>query len=548
MGVTLDKAQRYRIKMTDERPPTATEIETIRHKVAAKYQDSGQDYNLEDYKRLMNQDEYVSRFFRHVAELSGDQIEHALAMIYRAFKFRKDNNPRVIKSADIDQGLKNKGSLFLRNRDADGKQLLVFDVKKHVKGAANMDDIQRMFLYFLERVDREDEDGMVTIVFDCAGCGLKNMDMEYIKYMIDVLKDYYPYNLNYILVIDMPWVLNAAWKIIKAWLPAGAAKKIKFVNKSTVDQYVRPDQKLAAWGGTDNWEYEFVEEPIKEEPIMTNGHNHSSSTPSTSSEDEPVQHAPVENMASYASVSSVSDQRVSQMSSSVSFSVEKNSPLNANYDVTPKDDLAFVKGPKGLSATVTIVNKTQFPLAFKVKTTTPERYRVRPSLNLMAGLASSKIEIFYQPITPDLDDYSDVLKDKFLINLFENTTEATYKLDSKEKKPSYQHRLKAYVKRSLLKSGPEKRETPIAVDKDKDVYLKELKSLDTKNQLLHEEVKTALFYTRLTFLLTVMLAFLVLLQFFFYAGSQSNVCATLPTLNDAHVESTIELSEQNSEL
>lgn len=156
------------------------------------------------------------------------------------------------------------------------------------------------------------------------------------------------------------------------------------------------------------------------------------------------------------------------------------SALNANYDVTPKDDLAFVKGPKGLSATVTIVNKTQFPLAFKVKTTTPERYRVRPSLNLMAGLASSKIEIFYQPITPDLDDYSDVLKDKFLINLFENTTEATYKLDSKEKKPSYQHRLKAYVKRSLLKSGPEKRETPIAVDKDKDVYLKEVR----KNELM----------------------------------------------------------------
>ena len=26
--------------------------------------------------------------------------------------------------------------------------------------------------------------------------------------MIDVLKDYYPYVLNYILVMDMPWVLN----------------------------------------------------------------------------------------------------------------------------------------------------------------------------------------------------------------------------------------------------------------------------------------------------------------------------------------------------
>ena len=45
-------------------------------------------------------------------------------------------------------------------------------------------------------------------MFDCGGCGLKNMDMDFIRYMIDVLKDYYPYVLNYILVLDMPWVLN----------------------------------------------------------------------------------------------------------------------------------------------------------------------------------------------------------------------------------------------------------------------------------------------------------------------------------------------------
>ena len=51
----------------------------------------------------------------------------------------------------------------MRNRDADGKQLLIFEVKKHVKGVNNMNDMHRMFLYFLERVDREDSDGMVTI-------------------------------------------------------------------------------------------------------------------------------------------------------------------------------------------------------------------------------------------------------------------------------------------------------------------------------------------------------------------------------------------------
>ncbi len=49
---------------------------------------------------------------------------------------------------------------------------------------------------------------MVSVVFDCAGCGLKNMDMEFIQYMINMFKDYFPFSLNWILVLDMPWVLN----------------------------------------------------------------------------------------------------------------------------------------------------------------------------------------------------------------------------------------------------------------------------------------------------------------------------------------------------
>ena len=37
---------------------------------------------------------------------------------------------------------------------------------------------------------------------------VKNMDMELIQYMIKVFSDYYPDVLNYILVFEMPWVLN----------------------------------------------------------------------------------------------------------------------------------------------------------------------------------------------------------------------------------------------------------------------------------------------------------------------------------------------------
>ena len=194
--------------MAEERPPTPEEIQTLRSRISDVSENEDACIESLDISRLMNDDSYISRFFLHCSDIPGDQMKNTEEMIIRSFKFRQEKAVRSVTSADLDEALKAKGSLYLRNRDADGKQLLVFDVKRHIKGTAHMDEMQRIFLYFLERVDREDEDGMVTIVFDCAGCGLKNMDMEFIRYMIDVLKDYYPWCLNYILVLDMPWVLN----------------------------------------------------------------------------------------------------------------------------------------------------------------------------------------------------------------------------------------------------------------------------------------------------------------------------------------------------
>ena len=87
-------------------------------------------------------------------------------------------------------------------------------------------------------------------------------------------------------------------------------KKIKFVNKSTVDEYVHSDQKLVAWGGDDSWEYEFIEERPKEtqpEPdesvLIINGNNHETST----SEEEDLRPAiPVENLVTNSFVSNTS--------------------------------------------------------------------------------------------------------------------------------------------------------------------------------------------------------------------------------------------------
>lgn len=50
---------------------------------------------------------------------------------------------------------------------------------------------------------------------------------------------------------------SAAFKIIKSWLPARAVEKIKFVNKTSLKDFVSPDQALVCWGGRDDYIYTF---------------------------------------------------------------------------------------------------------------------------------------------------------------------------------------------------------------------------------------------------------------------------------------------------
>ena len=86
--------------------------------------------------------------------------------------------------------------------------MLIFLAKLYTRGTKDMDELKKIFVYWLERIIREAKGDLITVMFDMNGCGLSNMDMDYTKYMIDTMKYYYPASINYILVLEIPWILN----------------------------------------------------------------------------------------------------------------------------------------------------------------------------------------------------------------------------------------------------------------------------------------------------------------------------------------------------
>jgi hypothetical protein len=52
------------------------------------------------------------------------------------------------------------------------------------------------------------------------------------------------------IIFQMPFIFNAAWKIIKNWLPPESVKLIKFVDKKSIKEYVQESQLFVHMGGT----------------------------------------------------------------------------------------------------------------------------------------------------------------------------------------------------------------------------------------------------------------------------------------------------------
>lgn len=61
---------------------------------------------------------------------------------------------------------------------------------------------------------RQENGRPITIFFDLEGCGLSNMDLDVIKYLINLFKLYYPFFLNYIIVYEMAWILSGKYFLI----------------------------------------------------------------------------------------------------------------------------------------------------------------------------------------------------------------------------------------------------------------------------------------------------------------------------------------------
>uniref|UniRef100_A0A3Q2YKY5 Motile sperm domain containing 2 n=1 Tax=Hippocampus comes TaxID=109280 RepID=A0A3Q2YKY5_HIPCM len=231
--------------------------------------DSSDKYDLRDVDRLQKDNSMVEGYLMWRLYV----VDDALKMIDESFQWRKEYGVNDLSESSIPRWMFETGAVFLHGYDKEGNKLFWFKVKLHVKDAKTIIDKKKYVAFWLERNVKKEPGMPLTVVFDMSESGLSNIDMDFVKYVVNCFKVYYPKLLSKMIIVEMPWIMNAAWKIVKTWLGPEAISKLKFASRSELQSYIDPEYLPPHMGGMDLFKYSYPPLPDDDfqTPISDNG-------------------------------------------------------------------------------------------------------------------------------------------------------------------------------------------------------------------------------------------------------------------------------------
>ncbi|XP_066542700.1 motile sperm domain-containing protein 2 isoform X2 [Hoplias malabaricus] len=380
-----------------------SKIQETRQRFKEEYvQDSVDKYDSRDVERLLKDDALVDGYLTWRQFV----VDDALKMIDESFQWRKEFNVNDLTESSVPRWMFETGAVYLHGYDKEGNKLFWFKVKLHVKDAKTALDKKRYVAFWLERYAKREPGMPLTVVFDMSESGLSNIDMDFVKYIINCFKVYYPKFLSKMVIVEMPWIMNAAWKIVKTWLGPEAISKLKFASKTEVQTFIGPEYLPPHMGGTDQFKYSYpplpdddFRSPISENgPIVSEDESEARDTESECKESLE---------SSFNTEMSLRPRKVNFLEDGIKLEdVEKDLSIRFRgarkpqttfkgtlLHVSPAEELSFGARDTERKCLIILNNVTKNQVAFKVRTTAPEKYRVKPSNSSVEPGASADIVV-----------------------------------------------------------------------------------------------------------------------------------------------------------
>ncbi|XP_014674528.1 PREDICTED: motile sperm domain-containing protein 2-like [Priapulus caudatus] len=361
---------------------------------------NGGTYDRRDVDRFEKDDHYVGLFLKSRYGNVGD----ALTAVHTSLEWRKQFAIADVREEDLRPQFES-GLLYFHGRDREGRAILWFVGRLHRRDASQLDAHKRLLAHHFERHCAENPREQLVVAMDMHGAGLANLDMDLVSFMVSCFETLFPHMLAYLIVYDLPWMLQAAWRIVRSWLDPRGVDVVKVVGRKEIVSYFDAENRPEHMGGVDA--FRFVYRGPEERRKVTFADSFDDTAQSAAADAANVEYSTPanENPPPFPGFDGAAAPPTGARRRGRRKSV--TGPLLV---ISPGTELELATdNAADSSEAITLTNRSEKAVAFKVKITSPQKYRVRPSSGVIQPGASADVTVSLQ------SGFSSVARDKFLI-------------------------------------------------------------------------------------------------------------------------------------
>lgn len=239
-------------KLREPRGPIVQEVRDIF--LETEFKKSPDDFYLEDIKLIENMDFLLQRYII----MQRKNVDASVKLVNQMLRWRKEKILYELNESQFPQELSICGAAFIYENDKFNNRTLYLRANM-CKNCAELKSTMKDFMtHLLFKIDDSKDGSTFAVIMDLTDTTWTNYDLDLLMHFVALLKDYFPVNLDYVLAINFPWILSAAWSLIKRLIPAEKRDVVQFINSSKIFDFIPKENCPDFLGGTCSKSYQYI--------------------------------------------------------------------------------------------------------------------------------------------------------------------------------------------------------------------------------------------------------------------------------------------------
>ncbi|CAG2106229.1 unnamed protein product [Medioppia subpectinata] len=169
-----------------------------------------------------------------------------------AMRWRKSFGVKDLKESDFPEEYYRSGSIITYGRDRNDATVIIVRANIHKKIHEWSDVMKKFFIYQIEKIDFNNDGKGVTLILDCSGIGISNLDLDLLQFIVTSFS------------------IMASRRRSKSWLPEDDQKFFHLTQKKNLNEFVCEQQLPKFMGGNNPNSYQMVpKSALKAEDLVT---------------------------------------------------------------------------------------------------------------------------------------------------------------------------------------------------------------------------------------------------------------------------------------